>query len=192
LPPPTWATTLQVAVDTSALSGTPAYLAFNFINYDPASNSVTIADFFTDGTLGGASTTPGVTGTLLPGPVTLTDADFFNEFLQELTLGSTVSFTLTLTQQAPSGSPPDSFAFFLLDATYFPLFETTDPAGTGALFAVDIDGTASGALFNFAPTDTASGVTWTIEPVASVPLPSTAWLIGTGLLGGLAARRRMR
>ncbi|MCB1820180.1 MAG: hypothetical protein KDI73_01185 [Candidatus Competibacteraceae bacterium] len=51
-------------------------------------------------------------------------------------MGDAISFTLNLTHNAPSGSPPDSFAFFLLDsAVALPLFETTDLLG-GALFAV--------------------------------------------------------
>ena len=168
-------------------------MAFDFIDGDGVmNNTVVVSDFSTDGTLGTASTSGNVTGTLISGPVTLTDTDFFNEFLQEIALGNSVSFTLNLTENAPSGSPPDSFAFFLLDVvTFLPLFETTDPTSAGALFAVDINGTSSGMLYNFAPTDTGSGVTWIVAPVASVPLPSTALLIGAGLLGGLAARWRV-
>ncbi len=133
----------------------------------------------------------------MPGPVTLTDSDFFNEFLQELTFGSEIRFKLTLTQRAGCGvAVPDSLAVYLLNGSdYFsspPLFSTTDPFSLDALFAVDIDGTPGGTpyLFNYA--DTGEPVTWTLEPVASVPLPSTALLVGAGLLGGLAARRRMR
>ncbi|MDS4019132.1 MAG: NF038129 family PEP-CTERM protein [Candidatus Competibacter sp.] len=201
--PPTWATTLQVAVDTTALSGTAAYLAFDFIDGDGVANTATVGNFYTDGTLGAASTTGGASGTLPPGPVTLSDTDFFNEFLQELTLGTTVSFTLDLTEIGPAagGSLPDSFTFFLLDRPTdpdqipMPLFATTDPTGAGALFQADIDGTAGGVLSVFAPVASLPGepdptVSWTVTPARSVPLPSTAWLLGAGVLGGLAARRR--
>jgi hypothetical protein len=175
------------------LSGTSAYLAFDFLNSDPTPNSATISDFLTDGTLGAASTIiteGGVTGTLIPGPVTLTDTEFFNEFRQVITLGKQLSFTLTLTENAPSGSPLDSFSFFLLDDALSPLFDTDDPTGAGALFAVDIDGAPGGARSPFNYAGAGEPVTWTLEPVAAVPLPSTALLIGAGLLGGLAARRR--
>ena len=196
-PLPASATALKFTLDTSSLLGTVGQLAFDFLNYDPASNSVTVSNFLTDGTLGDASTiiTEGdVTGTLSPGPVTLTDTDFFNEFRQAITLGNQLSFILTLTENAPSGSPLDSFSFFLLDQDTFPLFPTTDdpdPAVSGGtLFQVDINGLPSGDLRLFEAVNV--NVTWSVEPVASIPLPSTALLIGAGLLGGLAARRRMR
>ncbi|MCB1765326.1 MAG: NF038129 family PEP-CTERM protein [Candidatus Competibacteraceae bacterium] len=184
------ATVLRFMLDTSSLSGVTATLAFDFLNYDPASNSVTVTDFFTDGILGAASSVGSVTGTLPPGPVTLADSDFFNEFLQPLTLGNTVSFTLNLTEHAPSGSPLDGFSFYLLNATAtLSLFATNDPIGGDALFAVDIDGASDGIRYPFDYAGTGDPVTWTLEPV-TVPLPSTALLIGAGLLGGLAARRR--
>ena len=147
--------------------------------------------------MGATDTQGGVAGTLSPGLLTLTDSNFFNVFLQELTFGSEIRFKLTLTQERVAGSQfPDSLAVYLLNGSdYFsspPLFSTTDPFSLDALFAVDIDGTPGGApyLFNYA--DTGDPVTWTLEPVASVPLPSTALLVGAGLLGGLAARRRRR
>jgi len=193
---PARATALQLTLDTASLAGTAANLAFDFIDGDSISgnNTVVVSDFYTTGTLGNSSVIGGVTGTLIPGPVKLTDSDFFNEFLQELTLGDTIRFTLNLTEQRASGSPtPDSFVFFLLDDQLLPLplFATTDPTRADALFAVDIDGTSGGVRYNFAPKDTDVAVTWTLEPVASVPLPSTALLMGAGLLGGLAARRRI-
>lgn len=187
------ATALQFTLDTSSLSGTDAYLTFSFINHDSASNSTTVSDFLTDGTLGDASTilTDGdVTGGLIPGPVTLSDTSLRNEFLQLITLGNQVSFILTLTENAPSGMPYDSFSFFLLDDnTSLPLFDTDDPTGAGALFAVDIDGSSSGIRYPFNYVGSGQPVTWTLELVA-VPLPSTALLMGAGLLGGLTARRR--
>lgn len=195
-PLPVSATALQFTLDTSSLSGTVAQLAFDFIDGDGVvNNTVVVSDFYTTGTLGNSSFSGGVTVTNPgPFPVTLTDTVFFNEFLQEITLGNSVSFTLNLTHQwDSSGSFPDSFAFFLLDSTAtLPLFNTTDLLG-GALFAVDIDGTPGGTRFHlFAYADTGEPVTWTLEPVVSVPLPSTALLIGAGLLGGLAARRRVQ
>ncbi|CDH44513.1 hypothetical protein BN874_170036 [Candidatus Contendobacter odensis Run_B_J11] len=197
-PTPAHATTLQFSLNTAALNGTAASLAFDFIGNDglAGNNTVVVSNFYTSGTLGNNSFSGGiaVTHPSPPGPfpVTLTDSGFFNEFLQELTLGDTVSFTLNLTEQlASSGSStPDSFSFFLLDASLLPLFATSDPLGADALFAVDINGTPSGTryLFNYAGTG-GTPVTWTLEPVA-VPLPSTALLVGVGLLGWVAGRRR--
>ncbi|MFZ1827421.1 MAG: NF038129 family PEP-CTERM protein [Candidatus Competibacteraceae bacterium] len=190
-PAPAHATTLQFSLDTASLASTAAYLAFDFIDGDSISgnNTVVVSDFYTTGTLGNSSVSGGVTGTLIPGPVKLTDSGFSNEFLQELTLGDTIRFTLNLTEQRASGSLiPDSFSFFLLDDAFAPVFATTDPTSAGALFAVDIDGTCGGNLQIFAPITT--GPTWTVTSPTSVPLPSTALLMGAGLLAGIAARRR--
>lgn len=194
-PLPASATALQFTLDTSSLSGT-ASLVFDFIGNDgdDGNNTITISDFFTDGTLGATDTQGGVAGTLSPGLLTLTDSDFFNVFLQELTFGSEIRFKLTLTQERVAGSQfPDSLAVYLLNGSdYFsspPLFATTDRFGLDALFAVDIDGSSGGNLDVFQAVD--ANVTWIVAPVASIPLPSTALLIGAGLLGGLAARRRV-
>jgi hypothetical protein len=86
-------------------------------------------------------------------------------------------------------STPDSFSFFLLDDSLFPLplFATTDPTGADALFIVDIDGTSGGNLQIFDSINT--GVTWTVTPPTAVPLPSTALLLGVGVLGWVAQRR---
>ncbi len=193
---PARATALQFTFDTASLAGTTATLAFDFIDGDfiSGNNTVIVSDFYTTGTLGNSSVLGGVTVTNPgPFPVTLTDTDFFNEFLQELTLGDTIRFTLNLmTEQRASGSStPDSFSFFLLDDSPFPLplFATTDPTTADALFAVDIDGTFGGDLQIFAPITT--GPIWTVTSVTSVPLPSTALLLGAGLLAGIVARRRM-
>ncbi len=193
-PAPARATLLHVTLDTSVLSGVAANLAFDFIGNDgiAGNNTVVVSDFYTSGTLGNSSSLGGVLATHPsppgPFPIALTDTLFFNEFLQELTLGATVSFTLNLTEQWASGSLlPDSFAFFLLDSALSPLFATTDPLGLDALFAVDMDGAPSGNLHIFAPIS--SGVTWIVTPAVAVPLPSTAWLFGAGILGWVAGRR---
>lgn len=186
------ATVLQFTLHTSSLSGPAASLAFDFIDGDGVlgNNTAVISGFSTDGTLDNDAVEidGDVSGTLNPGPMTLMDTGF-SSFLQPLALGTTLSFTLTLTQQSDSnGDLPDSFAFFLLDPdTFLPLFKTTDPTDVGALFAVDIDGSSGGELLLFEAVD--AEVTWIVEPVATVPLPSTVLLIGAGLLGGLAARR---
>src|SRR5271154_467342 len=83
----------SVDVDTSSLLGTSAQLAFDLIYGGGPSNTVTISDFSTDGTLGTVFPTGLVSGTL-PGTVSLTDSSssFFNEYLTGLTLGTTFSF----------------------------------------------------------------------------------------------------
>ncbi|MCP5197340.1 MAG: NF038129 family PEP-CTERM protein [Gammaproteobacteria bacterium] len=187
------ATMLQFTLETPTLSGTSAYLAFDFFDGDGVvNNTVTIRDLATDGALGSSSPAGGVSGTLIPGPMTLTDTTFFNSFLQTFTLGAVLRFTVELTEQPSTGGLLDTFAFSVLDATLLPLFDTTDPTGAGALFTVNIDGSPAGVAYSFAPTDPSARVRWTVEPVAAIPAPSTALLIGVGLCGGWATRRRDR
>mgnify|MGYP001809646210 CR=1 FL=1 len=190
---PVHATALQVSLDTSALAGTDAVLAFDFMDSDCANNAITISDFLTDGTLG----TPdapfdGVAG-VLPATVTLSETgDSLIELLQGFTLGTRISFTLDLTEAASGVSPFDSFALFLLDDSLMPLFATNDLTGADALFAVDIDGTRTGQIHRFAPADPSAAVSWTLTSAAVVPAPSPLWLLTIGALGTLGARARPR
>jgi hypothetical protein len=172
---------LFVNVNTSPISGTSAQLAFDFIyGGGPSSNTATILDFSTTGTLGTNGPNSGdVTGTL-PGGVSLSTAggSFFNEYLTDITLGTTFSFQLDATTNAPGvGSLPDAFSFFLLDPnTGLPLFTTTDPSGADSLLTFNIDGSSQGALSVFSAPGGESVVS-----VTSVPEPCALLLIGTVL-----------
>ena len=82
---PAYASLILVTVDTSALAGTQADLAFDLIDGGPPPNTVTLSEFTTGGTLGASSSTGDVTGAF-PGVVTLADTSFFSEYLQNETL----------------------------------------------------------------------------------------------------------
>ncbi|MFO1433225.1 MAG: NF038129 family PEP-CTERM protein [Candidatus Competibacteraceae bacterium] len=167
------ATTLQVTLDSSALAGTSAQLAFDLTNGDGVTNNtVTIT----------------ATGGVLSGTWTLSDTLFFNELLLPITLGNPpLSLTLTLTDNYdPSGSAPDQFALFLLDSTAStPLFGTSDPTGANALFVVDLG--VAGGLQSYQATDIPSPATWTVIN-AAIPEPSVLLLFATGLLGLICRR----
>lgn len=181
----------QVFVDTSALAGTSGQLALDFLDGGLPANGVSISAFSTTGTLGTTSSIGDVTGAL-PGTVTLADADFFNEQLADITLGTSISFIFTPTANAPLvGSLPDSLSVFLLDPlSGLSLFATSDPTGADALFRFDIDGAASGALSVFA----AGGqeVVVRVTPQQAVPEPSTALLLAVGIAGALWRRHPLR
>jgi hypothetical protein len=180
----------QVTVNVTPLSGTPAQIAFDFIDGDAVepSNTVTISAFSTDGILGEVITTGGSSENL-PGKVTLTDTVFFNEYLQNITLGTTISFLLdSTTNGPPSGQTPDAFSFLILNqATGLPLFATTDTLGADTLFMLDIDGSAQGALSVYSALE--GEATWAVTPV---PEPGTLLLLGSGLASLLIWRRRPR
>lgn len=183
-----WALSVfDVAIDTAALTGTPAQLAFDLTSSDLATNDATITGFTTDGSLGTASTTDGPVTGALPGTTTIADTALFNELLQDLTLGNTIAFTLTLTENRTGGGLPDQFALFLLDAASgMSLVSTSDPTGANALFAVDITGAACGDLQVFSSTSRVTATTC----VAAVPEPHTLLLVTTGLVGLAALRHR--
>ena len=187
------ATTLSVSIDTSALSGTAASLAFDLIDGDGSSgnNSVSISGFTSDATLGSASVSGGASGSLPA--VTLTDSSGFNELLQFLSLGISISFTVTLTDNhGTAGSDPDQFAFFLLDGFGInSLVATTQPVGANALFTYDITGHKPGSLQVYSPVGGTGNPAWTATIVNSsgLPEPGTLALFG---LGGLLLRGASR
>ena len=180
---------LLVNIDTSVLFGTAAQLAFDFIDGDSvANNTATISGFATNGVLGGSSSTGGVSGT--PPNVTLADTDFFNELLQAITLGTSISFSLEMTTNL-AGVIPDSFGFFILDDAGTFSLVTTDLSGD-ALFQVDIDGSPAGSLL-------VSGATTPNDPnvtatVTAVPGPSALLLsvLGLAAISLRGIRRRPR
>ena len=191
LPTGAFAVAYDISINTAALVGTSAPLAFDFIAGGASANTATVTGFTTDGSLGSALTTGAVSGAL-PGAVTLTTPGlFFNEYLSNLQLGTGVSFSLTTTVTGPSGLAfPDQFSFFLLNAgTGVPLFPTTDPTGAGALFALTLDGSPSGILSVYS----GGPLSWTMSasPAAAVPEPSTWLLLLPGIVGLWAWRRRL-
>jgi len=144
------ATLYSVAIDTTAWSGQSGVLAFDLLGGDAtiANNTATIGSFAGNATLGSTS------------PFTLTDAAFFNETLRDITFGTSLSFTLQLTENRTAPGF-DQFSFFLLDAsTLLPKGSTTDPTGADALIAIDIDGQSGGNVSIFG--SLTPGISWRV------------------------------
>ena len=168
---PVRADIFTVKVDTSGIpTSTNGFLAFDFTGDLNQINTATITDFSTDGALGSGSSSGDVTGTLAPGPLVLSTSQFFNEWLQGFTYGSSFSFNLGLTTNF-AGVMPDEFAFFLLDDTKAP-FPTSDLLGS-SLFLVDINGASPLSPTVF----TSTFATVTVSPLAAVPEPSLLGLV---------------
>jgi hypothetical protein len=179
-------------ITTTGLSGTSGLLAFDFTGGDSASsnNSVLISAFATDGALaGGSNTSIGGASGDLPGDVSLTDSAFLNRSARGITLGTSLSFTLTLSQNFAGGSP-DEFSFFLRNpAGTASVVTTGDPTGADALFAIDITGQAEGSLtvYNALTPGVASTVASDV-----IPEPATGALLAPALLAlcGMVSRQR--
>jgi hypothetical protein len=188
----------DVSINTASLAGTGSTLTFDFISGGGAqSNSATISDFATDGTLVSGGVNSGFVSGALPGTVTLTNGAFFNEYQQGISLGSTISFQVDLTANAPStGSLPDAFSLFLLDSTASTsLITTNDPTGSDSLLTAQVDGSSTGVVGIFSGSSPAVAVTVTAAG-GSTAAPeidaSSALSALTLLLGGLALLRGRR
>src|SRR5215470_2991920 len=178
---PASAASILVMVDTTALAGMTADLAFDLVNGGPPANTITISKFTTDGTLGASSAKGSVTGAF-PASVVLSDASFFSEYVQTETLGKTLSFVVDTTGLAPAGaSLPDGFSFFLLDqGTGLPLFTTSHPTGANALLLLNIGTELLPDIYTSDKvTVTAKVLEDTVPPVTvatpSVPPNSAGW-----------------
>jgi hypothetical protein len=182
----TQASTLQVNINTTPLTGATGFLAFDFLGGSPAPNNfATILNFGTNSTLGAASSSGTVSGTLVPGPLVFNDSTFFNEWLQGVTFGSVISFQLSLSTNTIPGGSPDAFSFFLLDSNSLP-FATSDPSSANSLFQIDINGQS--LTPNVFTSDFASA---SVNPAqATVPEPSPSWLFCLVILVFVAVRTR--
>ena len=185
-------------IDTASLSGTGATLTVDFISGGGTqTNSVSILDFATDGTLvPGGVNSGSVTGTL-PGTVTLTNASFFNELQQGVTLGNTISFQVDATTNAPTGSSlPDTLSVFLLDPTAsYSLTNTNDPTGSDSLLTLQIVGTSGGSVASYGgslPSIPVSIMAVTSSPTKAPEIGASDALGALTLLLGILAVLRGR
>jgi len=174
--------------------GAPGWIDFSFSQanaVDSLSATATISNFQQTGYVLDAATQtsgPGVTGTLIPGPVVIPNdeagANFFTQGI--LSWGSTFSFNVLLSGPAVSTAAPDGSAFrvtlFKSDFSFFvsPLIDgevaniTINPAGTLSTSGSTFDG--GSATVAAAP--------------SAVPEPATAWLLAPIAAALLLMRRR--
>ena len=185
----TYATTIDVTIDSTSLNGLPAVLAFDFIDGGAPDNSVTLSSLTSDGTLDSTSTTGNVTGA---GPWTFSDAggSFFNELLVTFNpMGTSLSFSFATTDHAPAGgSVPDAFSMYVLDSSAtLPLITTDDPTGADALFLFNIGQGGTGV---FRVNETGFAITATV--VQAIPEPGSAALVLWGALALFVGLRNWR
>jgi hypothetical protein len=175
--------TYAVTVDTSSIFGTAGSLDFNF-NPGPLvtqAASLEILTFTSDGALaGGCPCGTGDVSGQLPATLTFDNGTGFNDYFDDFTFGTTISFDVSL--YGPALSAPDGTSTSGSTFT-FSLF--SDAAGTIPVLTTDTtDGFAFTVDVNLEGTTTVSNFSsqTSVQPASSaVPEPNSLILMGTAM-----------
>jgi hypothetical protein len=175
--------TYAVTVDTSTILGTAGSLDFNFnpgpLVTQPA--SLQILSFASDGALAGAC--PCGTGDVsgqLPATVTFDNGTGFNDYFDDFTFGTTISFDVSL--YGPALSAPDgastsgsTFAFSMFSNAAGTIPVLTSDATDGFAFTADVNLDGTTAVTNFSSEAS-------VQPAnGAVPEPNTLPLMAVGI-----------
>jgi PEP-CTERM motif len=176
----------QVSADTSSIQGlTGSFdLQFNPGGVGTLAATATIMDFAADGTGVSLNTTDGdVLGTLSPGPLTINNTFALNDLLENITFGTSISFTLTLSGPGVSSPNPavpgSSFGLSLYDMNFNPLL-TTDPAGT--IITINLNSDGSTGIETFPSNSSGGAPVGSAVELTTVPEPGSLILLASGLV----------
>jgi hypothetical protein len=190
----------NVAVESGPLIGQSAgpfalELQFNDGSGTSDGNNTAILSgfFFGGGGPTGTATTLGGVFGALGSSISMTDSSFFNQFIQGLTPGASLSFQLALTTNVDGGGVPDEFSLSILDSSGFEI-PTLGPGN--ALVIIDLGSdipTISTYRTNTSQNPNAGGppIDIAAPQVTPVPEPSTLPLLAIGVLV-LAIMTRLR
>jgi hypothetical protein len=177
--------TYAVTVNTSSISGTAGSLDFNF-NPGPLvtqAASLQLLNFTSNGIL--APACPCGTGDVsgqLPATVTFDNGTAFNDYFDDFTFGTTLSFDVSLygaALSAPDGvsTSGSTFAFSMFSNAAGTVPALTTDTADGFAFTVDVNLDGTTTVNNFSPQTTVAPATHsaTLEPGSSA-------LVITGIL----------
>jgi hypothetical protein len=185
-----------VTINTSAITGESGNLDLQF---DPGVlpgtqlATASVQNFSTNGTLGTATLTGNVTGTL-PGTLSFDNQTAFNDDFQAMVFGNTIQFDLLLSGPAvlaPDGTSVSgsSFGIGLWDSPGFNPLLTSDPNGFAGIVNIDLDGSGTTSTF-LTNTGGPPIVTFTPQVTTVIPEPGNILLFGTGLVAILGLARK--
>jgi hypothetical protein len=181
--------TYDVTVNTSSITGTMGSLDFNF-NPGPfmtQAADLQILGFTSDGTLAGAC--PCITGDVtgqLPATLTFVNDTPFNDYFDDFTYGTTISFEVSI--YGPALSSPDgvstsgstlAFSMFSDPAGMTPVL--TSDTIDGFAFTVNVNLDGSTTVTNYSAQTSVTPMTGPPGP-SGVPEPGTLALSATALV----------
>jgi len=147
----------DITVDTSSVSGDAGSLDFQF-NPGPfitQAASLQILNFASDGTLAGSPTLTGDVSGALSGPLTFDNGTPYNDYFEDLSFGSTLSFQVSLFGSAlssPDGTSTSTSAFafsmFSDAAGTIPILTSDTTDGFASVLTVNLDGTTTPSNFS--------------------------------------------
>jgi hypothetical protein len=181
--------TYVISVNTSSIAGTSGSLDFQF---NPGAMSQTadaqVLGFTSNGSLGAATTTGDVGGTL-PGTVSFDNGTAFNDYFTGFTYGSTLTFDVSLFGPAltsPNGTSASgsSFAFSMFSDSAGTIPTLTSDTTDGFAETIDVNLNGTTTLKNFS-NETSAGLLMT-----TTPEPATLLLTAVGLAGIVTLRCR--
>jgi len=176
-----WATNMSwlVTVDTSTITGQTGSLDFQFnpADFSAPGATATLSSFTSNGFLLPSATATGAVIGSLGSTLVLGNSQFFNDWLQGFTFGSTLSFNLNLDVPVPNASGSGTaFSLSLYDNSFNNLL--ADPIWGAALVVNTNDNGGSDILAQSPEVGLTAAVT-------AVPEPQSLYLflIGFGLIG---------